>query len=65
MAIVRRNHVGMTRRAVEVLTTDAELIMEHARREGLQVEPEDCPKRTAWLEELAAKYKAKYGRNCP
>jgi hypothetical protein len=65
MAIVRRNHAGVQRRVVEVLTTNAELTMEHARREGLQVEPEDCPKRTAWLEELSAKYKAKYGRNCP
>jgi hypothetical protein len=26
---------------------------------------EDCPMRTRWLEELQAKYKAKYGRNCP
>jgi hypothetical protein len=25
----------------------------------------DCPQRTAWLEELTAKYRAKYGRNCP
>ena len=31
----------------------------------IRLAEDDCPKRTAWLEELSAKYKAKYGRNTP
>ena len=35
------------------------------RMDGMTIPEGDCPKRTAWLEELATKYKAKYGRNTP
>ena len=37
----------------------------HEHAKAIAVDSSDCPKRTAWLDELAARYKARYGRNTP
>jgi hypothetical protein len=58
-------HIPMDAKRSQVAAPVFEQAGNKLRMDGMTIPEGDCPKRTAWLEELATKYKAKYGRNTP